>query len=54
MALKDDRVDQCLRSCGSEFQMCGPKGDRQTDRQTDRQREPERHRETDRQTEKRR
>ena len=21
MALKDDRVEQCLRSCGSEFQM---------------------------------
>ena len=25
MALKDDRVEQCLRSCGSEFQMWGPK-----------------------------
>ena len=25
LALKDDRVKQCLRSCGSEFQMCGPK-----------------------------
>ena len=25
MALKDDRVEQCLRSCGSEFQMRGPK-----------------------------
>ena len=22
---KDDRVEQCLRSCGSEFQMWGPK-----------------------------
>ena len=21
LALKDDRVEQCLRSCGSEFQM---------------------------------
>ena len=21
MALKDDRVEQCLRSCGSEFQL---------------------------------
>ena len=25
MALKDDRVEQCLRSCGSQFQMWGPK-----------------------------
>ena len=25
MALKDGRVEQCLRSCGSEFQMWGPK-----------------------------
>ena len=25
MALKDDRVEQCLRSCGSEFQMWGSK-----------------------------
>ena len=25
MALKDDRVEQCLRSCGSEIQMWGPK-----------------------------
>ena len=25
MSLKDDRVEQCLRSCGSEFQMWGPK-----------------------------
>ena len=25
MALKDDRVEQCLRSFGIEFQMCGPK-----------------------------
>ena len=25
MALKDDRVEQCLRSCGSEFQMWGAK-----------------------------
>ena len=25
LALKDDRVAQCLRSCGSEFQMWGPK-----------------------------
>ena len=25
LALKDDRVEQCLRSCGSEFQMWGPK-----------------------------
>ena len=24
LALKDDRVEQCLRSCGSEFQMWGP------------------------------
>ena len=23
--LKYDRVEQCLRSCGSEFQMWGPK-----------------------------
>ena len=22
--LKNDRVEQCLRSCGSEFQMWGP------------------------------
>ena len=22
LALKDDRVEQCLKSCGSEFQMC--------------------------------
>ena len=22
---KDDRVEQCIRSCGSEFQMWGPK-----------------------------
>ena len=25
LALKDDRVEQCLRSCASEFQMWGPK-----------------------------
>ena len=25
LALKDDRGEQCLRSCGSEFQMWGPK-----------------------------
>ena len=25
LALKDDRVEQCLRSCGSEFQMRGSK-----------------------------
>ena len=25
MALKDDRVEQCLRSCGIEFQLWGPK-----------------------------
>ena len=25
LALKDNKVDQCLRSCGSEFQMWGPK-----------------------------
>ena len=25
LALKDDRVKQCLRSCGSKFQMWGPK-----------------------------
>ena len=25
LASKDDRVEQCLRSCGSEFQMWGPK-----------------------------
>ena len=25
LALKDDRVGQCLRSCGGEFQMWGPK-----------------------------
>ena len=25
LALKDERVEQCLRSCGSEFQMWGPK-----------------------------
>ena len=25
LALKDDRVEQCLRSCGSKFQMWGPK-----------------------------
>ena len=25
MALKDDRVEQCLRSCGSEFQTVGSK-----------------------------
>ena len=25
LALKDDRVEQCLRSCGSEFQTWGPK-----------------------------
>ena len=25
LALKDDRVEQCLRSCGIEFQMRGPK-----------------------------
>ena len=24
LALKDDRIEQCLRSCGSEFQMWGP------------------------------
>ena len=24
LALKDNRVEQCLRSCGSEFQMWGP------------------------------
>ena len=26
-ALKDDRAEQCLRSCGSEFQMWGPKAE---------------------------
>ena len=25
MALKEERVEQCLRSCGSEFQMWSPK-----------------------------
>ena len=25
LALKDDRLEQCLKSCGSEFQMWGPK-----------------------------
>ena len=25
LALKDDKVEQCQRSCGSEFQMRGPK-----------------------------
>ena len=25
LALKDDRVERCLRSCGNEFQMWGPK-----------------------------
>ena len=25
LALKDGRVEQCLRSCGSEFQTWGPK-----------------------------
>ena len=25
LVFKDDRVEQCLRSCGSEFQMWGPK-----------------------------
>ena len=25
LALKDNKADQCLRSCGSEFQMWGPK-----------------------------
>ena len=25
LVLKDDRVEQCLRSCESEFQMWGPK-----------------------------
>ena len=25
VGLKDDRVEQCLRSCGSEFQMWGSK-----------------------------
>ena len=25
LSLKDDRVEQCLRSCGSEFQMWGPR-----------------------------
>ena len=25
LALKDDRIEQCLRSRGSEFQMWGPK-----------------------------
>ena len=25
LALKDDRVEQCLRSCGSKFQIWGPK-----------------------------
>ena len=28
LALKDGRVEQCLRSCGSEFQMWGPKQDK--------------------------
>ena len=28
MALKDDRVEQCLRSCGRKFQMWGPKQER--------------------------
>ena len=25
LALKDDRFEQCLRPCGSEFQTLGPK-----------------------------
>ena len=25
LALKDDRVEKCLRSCVSEFQLWGPK-----------------------------
>ena len=25
LTLKDDRAEQCLRTCGSEFQMCSPK-----------------------------
>ena len=25
MALKDEKAEQCIRSCGSEFQMWGPK-----------------------------
>ena len=25
LALKDEKVEQCLRSCGSEFQKWGPK-----------------------------
>ena len=29
MALKDHRVEQCLRSCGSEFQVWGPKEERE-------------------------
>ena len=29
MALKDKRVEQGLRSCGSEFQMCGPERERE-------------------------
>ena len=28
LASKDDRVEQCLRSYGSEFQMWGPKQER--------------------------
>ena len=34
MALKDDRVEQCLRSCGSEFQMWGPKQEKFRTRST--------------------
>ena len=33
MALKDDRVEQCLRSCGSEFQMWGRELERVTARE---------------------
>ena len=34
MALKDDRVGQCLRSCGGEFQMWGPKQENVTRKTT--------------------
>ena len=27
MVLKDDRVEQCLRTCGSEFQIRGPESE---------------------------
>ena len=34
MALKDDRIEQCLRSCGSEFHMWGPKQEKLKDRRS--------------------